>query len=465
MTTANELQTSFSIDPRLPAAFPPGFLWGAATAAYQIEGAITEDGRGRSIWDMFSETPGKTYQGETGAIAADHYHRLNEDVELMARLGVGAYRFSVAWPRVLPEGTGAVNPRGLDFYDRLVDTLLARNIRPLVTLYHWDLPVTLHERGGWRNRATAEAFADYAEVVARRLGDRVSHWLTINEPWVATWLGYATGEHAPGIQDRQAAAEAAHHLLLGHGLALPRLRAHVTGEQQLGITLDLSQIYAADDQPETARAVAQLDAFKNRWFLDPVMRGAYPEGLFARLGVNPPPIQDGDMELISAPIDFLGVNNYSRGLARANPSGGEPEWVERVPGALYTEMGWEVFPQGLTDLLVRLHREYGPRALIITENGAAFPDTWNAGDDYVHDELRQQYVAQHIAAVAAAIEQGAPVTGYFVWSLLDNFEWGFGYSKRFGLVYVDFPTQRRIMKDSGRWYTEFLAALASGSQR
>ena len=460
MTMADHLENALGVDARLMSAFPRDFLWGTATSAYQIEGAVREDGRSPSIWDVFAATPGKTYQGDTGEIATDHYHHMEADVALMARLGIGAYRFSIAWPRVIPEGTGWINARGLDFYDRLVDTLLAAGIQPAITLYHWDLPIALYERGGWLSRDTAAAFADYAEVVARRLGDRAHTWITLNEPWCVAYLGYENGEHAPGLHDKQAAVTVAHNLLLAHGLAVPRLRAAVEAAR-VGITLDFSPVYAADSRPETTQAVNWLDAFKNHWFADPIFRGRYPDGLFQGMEVQPPDIQAGDMECIATPVDFLGVNYYSRTLARGR-AGAEGqaavEPVSSVPGALYTEMGWEVFPQGLTDLLVQLNRDYAPPALIVTENGAAFVDEWN-GDGVVHDAQRQAYLAQHFEALARALQQGAPVTGYYLWSLTDNFEWAQGYSKRFGIVYVDYATQRRIVKDSGLWYADFLRSF------
>src|SRR5579875_41718 len=446
-------------------AFPADFLWGAATAAYQIEGAAREDGRGLSIWDWFSAVPEKVLGGDNGDVATDHYHRMPEDVALMAELGLNAYRFSVAWPRILPQGTGDINECGLDFYDRLVDTLLARGITPFVTLYHWDLPLALHLKDGWLNRDTAFAFADYAEGVARRLGDRVDYWTTLNEPWCSAYLGYEIGVHAPGMHSKQAACIAAHHLLLAHGLALPRLRAHTRKSARLGITLNLTPIYAANDDPETLRVVEWVDKMSNRWFLDPIFRGSYPEGLFIDPGVTPPPVQDGDLTIIATPIDFLGVNNYSRALIRArakdNGAGDSKtmsyEHVGAAPGSQYTAMGWEVYPQALTDVLVRVHRDYAPRAIIVTENGAAFTDRWD-GSDYVSDPQRLRYISEHLQSLSRARAQGVPVQGYFVWSLPDNFEWAEGYSKRFGIVYVDYPTQRRIIKDSGRWYAAFIAA-------
>ena len=452
--------------------FPSDFLWGAATSAYQIEGATREDGRGPSIWDVFVAEPGHIHLNQNGEVAADHYHRSDQDVALMAELGLNAYRFSIAWPRVLPEGTGAVNAAGLDFYDRLVDQLLARGIAPVATLYHWDLPLALYQAGGWRSRDTAAAFADYAEVVARRLGDRVGWWVTHNEPWCTAYLGYVAGEHAPGIRgDVQAAVDVGHHLLVSHGLAVPRIRAHAPAAR-VGAALNLFPIFAADQSPETLRAVQRADRFHNRWFLDPLCRGEYPTGLWEDLGTAPPPILDGDFEIITTPTDFLGVNYYNRWVIRGHPaSSGEGtqagrdggrhplagiEYIAAPPQAVVTEMGWEVYPHGLDMILEELARAYHLPALLVTENGAAFPDEWN-GDGSVPDEHRLAYLRDHLGEVERAIEHGVPVKGYFVWSLLDNFEWAEGYSKRFGLIYVDFATQLRIVKDSGRWYAGFIA--------
>jgi len=411
--------------------------------------------------------PGATYLGQTGETAADHYHRMEEDVALMEELNLNAYRFSLSWPRILPQGPGKVNERGLDFYDRLVDALLARGIRPLATLYHWDLPIALQDRGGWLARDTAYAFADYAEAVARRLGDRVQWWLTHNEPWCSAYLGYALGIHAPGLRDKQLAANAGHHVLLSHGLAVPRLRAQISSQAQVGIALDFYPVYAADDRPETLLAVKQADTFRNRWFLEPLFRGRYPDGLFANMGVASPPIEEHDLSIISAPLDFLGVNYYSRMLVRSRVDlttiaeqtvpADNYEAVERVPGASYTEMGWEIFPDGLANILTRIHREYGPKALVVTESGAAFDDQWD-GNSSIHDQQRIDYLQAHIRTVAEVMRQGVPIEGYMVWSFLDNYEWAEGYRKRFGLVYVDYPTQRRIIKDSGRWYSSFLAS-------
>jgi beta-glucosidase len=467
MTATSDLQAQVESDIELAACFPANFLWGASTAAYQVEGATREDARGLSMWDRFAATPGKTRDGDTGDIAADHYHRMAQDVDLMARLGLTAYRFSIAWPRIVPEGTGAVNVAGLDFYDRLVDRLLERGILPVATLYHWDLPQALEDHGGWLNRATSHAFAEYAEVVARRLGDRVTRWITLNEPWCSAYLGYGTGVHAPGIRSMEAAVTAGHHLLLAHGLALPRLRTLARPDARVGIALNLTPVYAADDRQETLRSQRQAHRFHNRWFLDPIFRGTYPAGLFDGLGVPPPLIEDGDLQAIEAPIDFLGVNYYSRLLIRGDdphssqprsaPSYCDGHIVGPVPGSAYTDMGWEIYPEGLVDLLVSLQRDYGPRAITITENGAAFRDTWDGGD-HIHDAQRVVYLREHLQALAVAVLLGVPVEGYFVWSLMDNFEWAEGYSRRFGIVYVDYPSQRRIVKDSGRWYAELRAA-------
>jgi beta-glucosidase len=462
--------------------FPADFLWGAASSAYQIEGSTHEDGRGVSIWDRFATIPGAIYKGQTADIATDHYYHMAEDVALMARLGLSAYRFSIAWPRILPDGTGTVNKKGLDFYDRLVDALLAEGIQPLATLHHWDLPVALQDKGGWLKRDTAYAFADYAEVVARRLGDRVKWWMTHNEPWCIAYLGYGLGVHAPGIRDTQKAVVVGHHVLLSHGLAVSQLRGHTNASAQIGIAIDFYPVYAADNRPETLAAVEKADAFRNRWFLDPIFRSNYPEHLFANMGVVPPPIQEDDFSIITTPIDFLGVNYYSRMMVRglsgthkavgtqevfqqARPGSAglnQPpmvdgyETIERVPGSSYTEMGWEIYPGGLAHILTRIYRDYGPKALLVTESGAAFDDQWD-GNNHVNDWQRVQYLREHIGMVARAVGQGVPVKGYFVWSLTDNFEWAEGYSKRFGLVYVDYPTQRRVVKDSGYWYASFLA--------
>ncbi|HMA37351.1 MAG TPA: GH1 family beta-glucosidase [Chloroflexia bacterium] len=436
--------------------FAPDFLWGAATAAYQIEGAVAEDGRGLSIWDTFSHTPGKTRDGDTGDVACDHYHRWREDVDLMRELGIAAYRFSIAWPRILPAGRGAVVPAGLDFYDRLVDGLLGAGIQPFATLYHWDLPQALQDEGGWANRDTAYAFADYAEIVALRLGDRVRGWITLNEPWVVAFVGNLHGRHAPGIQDLPTALRVTHHLLLGHGLAVPRLRA-VTPGTPVGITLNLTPVEAASDSPQDQAAAARQDVYQNRIFLDPLTRGEYPPEAAAFLGPATFPVQPGDLATIAAPLDFLGVNYYTRAVIRHAPGIGMLEHEQVRPPGDYTTMGWEVYPPGLRTLLNRVHRDYAFPAYYITENGAAFPDQVDAAGA-IHDAPRIAYLAQHFAAAAGAVRDGVPLRGYFVWSLLDNFEWGHGYSQRFGIVYVDYPTGARLWKDSAHWYQAFLAA-------
>ena len=433
--------------------FPPDFVWGAATASYQIEGAAHEDGRGESVWDRFCATPGKVRGGDSGEVACDFYHRYRDDVRLMKELGLDAFRFSIAWPRVLPTGRGAVNEAGLDFYDRLVDELLANEIEPFVTLFHWDTPQALEDAGGWPVRTTAEAFAEYAQVVVGRLGDRVRRWITHNEPWVHAWIGYAWGEHAPGRTSEPDAVAAAHHLLLSHGWAVDAIRRAVP-QAQVGITLNLAQAYPASDTPEDEAAAWRVDGEGNRWFLEPLFRGAYPQDLLERNELVSPFVQDGDLDAIAAPLDFLGVNNYSRFIVGAGADGPR---VEGNPEAQHTDMGWEVYPDGLHELLVRVTREYSPPAIYITENGAAFGDI-RVHDGRVHDPERTSYLDTHIDAVSRAVADGAPVRGYFVWSLLDNFEWAHGYSKRFGIVYVDYPTLERVPKDSFYWYRDHIAS-------
>jgi beta-glucosidase len=447
----------------LAGRLPPDFVWGAATASYQIEGAVGEDGRGESIWDRFSHTPGKVRDGDTGDVACDHYHRWRADVALMRDLGLGAYRFSVAWPRIVPAGTGRVNEAGLAWYERLVDALLAAGIQPWATLYHWDLPQALQDRGGWADMRTVDAFVAYAEVVARRLGDRVAGWITHNEPWVAAFAGHYHSRHAPGIADLGTALRVAHHLLLSHGRAVPALRA-ASPRARVGITLNLNTVRPASDAPEDVAAARRDDGQLNRWFLDPIFGRGYPADLVAAYADRMPGVGAGEPAEIAAPIDFLGVNNYFPSHVRAIEPGpgrelgiahlGEAELAER--GFEITEMGWPVVPEAFGELLTRVHQEYRPAALYVTENGCAFGDEPVAGA--VHDPRRTAYLAGHIGAVADAIGRGAPVRGYFVWSLLDNFEWAHGYSKRFGIVYVDYPTQARIVKDSGRWYRALLGA-------
>jgi beta-glucosidase len=434
-------------------SFPPGFIWGAATAAYQIEGAAHEDGRGESVWDRFSATPGKVRNGDTGEIACDFYHRFRSDVGLMQELGLQAFRFSISWPRVLPSGRGAVNEAGLDFYDRLVDELLAHGIEPFPTLFHWDTPQVLEDAGGWPARATAEAFAEYAEVVADRLGDRVTHWITHNEPWVVAWIGHSWGQHAPGRKSEADAVATAHHLLLSHGWAVDAIRRAAPGAK-VGITLNLASSYPATGSPEDEAAAWQVDGEANRWFLDPIYRASYPADLLERNELVAPLVQEGDLEAISTPLEFLGVNNYFRFVVSG---AGEGPRMVRDPDAEHTDMGWEVYPDGLRRLLVRVAEDYSPPAIYVTENGAAFGDI-RGHDGGVHDPERVAYLQGHIDAVGRAAADGAPVKGYFVWSLLDNFEWSHGYSKRFGIVYIDYPTLERVPKDSFYWYRDLIAS-------
>ena len=433
--------------------FPPGFVWGAATSAFQVEGAARTHGRGESIWDRFCRTAGKVRDGSTGDVACDFYHRYRDDVHLMHVLDLDAFRFSVAWPRVVPAGVGRVNQRGLDFYDRLVDALLGAGITPYVNLYHWDLPQPLEDAGGWPRRETAEAFVAYAEAVARRLGDRVTHWITHNEPFCASWLGYGHGVHAPGHADRREALAAAHHVLLSHGWAVDVLR-QAAPRAEVGIVVDSWPAYPWTDSPEDRAAARLADGMRNRWFFDPLFRGAYPEDMLEYFGRDVPPMPDGDLAVIATPLDFVGANNYSRRFVRADPEGGAPLDVRAIGGEL-TAMGWEVFPTGLAEVLLRLHREYGVKSLYVTENGAAFGDV-RTHDGAIHDVDRIAYLHDYLAAVRDVVAAGVPVRGYFVWSLLDNFEWAEGYSKRFGLVFVDYPTLERVPKDSFHWYRDLI---------
>ncbi|MBM6405688.1 beta-glucosidase [Phycicoccus sp. CSK15P-2] len=448
--------------------FPAGFLWGTATASYQIEGAVKEDGRGQSIWDTFSATPGKTAGGDTGEVACDHYHRMSEDVALMKELGLDAYRFSVAWPRVQPDGTGAPNPLGLGFYDRLVDELLGAGIRPVVTLYHWDLPQALEDLGGWQNRDVAGWFADYAAAVSGALGDRVTSWTTLNEPWCSSMLGYALGVHAPGHADPAEGLVAAHHLMLAHGTAVPVIREHCP-DAEVSITLNPSQVHGPEDPTEAdLDAVRRTDNILNGLFFGPLFHGAYPEGFLDDVApvTDASYIHDGDLEVMSAPLDNLGVNNYFPTRVRATPEGSEPrgqahlmpgcERVDEVPPhPPVTAMGWEVSPPSHRMIIERSARESG-LPVLITENGSAWDDVVSE-DGQVHDPERVDYLVGHLGAVADAIEAGADVRGYFAWSLMDNFEWAYGYDKRFGIVHVDYDTQVRTVKDSGRTYARVIA--------
>ncbi|MFL6143514.1 MAG: GH1 family beta-glucosidase [Labedaea sp.] len=446
--------------------FPQGFVWGAGTAAYQVEGSATVDGRGPSIWDTFAHTPGRVLGGDTGDVAVDQYRRFRTDVAMMADLGLSAYRFSVSWPRVLPGGRGPVNERGLAYYERLVDELLRHGIMPVLTLYHWDLPQELEDAGGWGERDTAARFADYASVLAARLGDRVPLWTTLNEPWCAAFLGYASGEHAPGHTDPGLSLRAAHHLLLAHGLGAAALRAELPGPAKVSISLNPFVVLPANADPETADAVRRIDGLANRLFLDPLLGGGYPADV-RRDTVALTDwafVLDGDEKIIAAPVDLLGLNYYAptmvHGLAPEAAPGPSP-WPgsERVrfgpaPGPT-TAMGWTVDATGLRALLHRLHRDYGGLPMMITENGAAFDDRLGA-DGAVRDLERISYLRDHLATVHEAIGSGIDLRGYFVWSLLDNFEWAYGYSKRFGIVHVDYPSQARVWKDSAHWYRQVI---------
>lgn len=435
--------------------FPADFLWGTATASYQIEGAVLEDGRGASIWDTFSHTPGRVKGGDTGDIACDHYHRWESDLDLMKRVGVNAYRLSIAWPRVIPNGRGNVNTKGLAFYDRLIDGLLERQIEPWVTLYHWDLPQALQDRGGWGSRDTAHALADYTQAVTAALGDRVRNWITINEPWCVAYLGYGVGIHAPGMKDVALSLRAAHHALLAHGLAVPIVRENAR-DAKVGITLNLTPGYPVTDSEEDATATHTFDGFFNRWYLDPVHGRGYPSDMLEAYGPIAPQVAPGDLATIGVPTDFLGVNYYTRSHIRHDPTQAlnvsqiEPAGLER------TFMGWEVYPDGLRDLLLRLKNDYGDQVIYVTENGAAFQDTI-APDGSIQDLSRQDYLERHLEACRQAINHGAKLKGYFAWSLMDNFEWAEGYEKRFGLTYVNFETQERRLKQSGEWFRNFLA--------
>jgi beta-glucosidase len=446
-----------NLDPRaLAERFPPGFVWGFAASAYQVEGAAAEDGRGPSIWDTFSRVPGAIADGSTGDVACDHYHRFREDVGIMAGIGASAYRFSISWPRVLPAGTGVVNERGLDFYDRLVDGLLAAGVEPLVNLFHWDLPQALQDRGGFADPQAVGWFVEYATLMASRLGDRVADWMTFNEPAVFAFLGHADGVHAPGVRDWPTALRVADNELRAHAAAASSIRSRVH-DARIGIAIDVNQVAPATDSERDRRAEAQWSSARDAWFLDPLFGRGYPE--VGREAHRAAGHMEG-MELADPPpgdLDYLGLNYYRRDSVGAL-SGRPFDWtIGARPGTEQTEMGWQVAPDGLRDVLLALHREYAPGRIAVTENGAAYPDTVDP-DGLVRDDRRVAYLARHLGAVAEALSDGVPVSGYYVWSLLDNFEWSFGFSRRFGLVRVDFADQRRTLKDSARWYQGLIAA-------
>lgn len=438
------------------AAFPPDFVWGTATSAYQIEGAVAEDGRTPSIWDTFSHTPGKIDNDDHGDVACDHYHRWPEDIALMKELGAGAYRMSIAWPRVVPGGDGPVNAAGLDFYDRLVDGLLDAGITPNITLYHWDLPQALQDRGGWTSRETAEHLAAYASAVAGRLGDRVTRWATLNEPLCSGWIGHLEGRMAPGLTDLTAAVHASYHLLLGHGLAAQAIRAAVPGAQ-VGLVTNHSTVETASTRPEDVAAATRMDGHTNRWWLDPVYGRGFPADMRELYGVELPE-RAGDLETIAVPLDWHGLNYYFPVTVADDPAGPVPYAREvRLPDVPRTGMDWQIDADGLEAFLMRLTDDYGVRELYVTENGSAFPDTV-APDGTVDDSDRARYLEQHISACARAVRKGAPLAGYYAWSLLDNFEWAYGYDKRFGLVHVDYATQTRTIKASGHRYADIIRA-------
>jgi len=442
-------------------AFPEGFLWGAATASYQIEGAAREDGKGESIWDRFCRVPGAISNGDTGDVACDHYHRWRTDIENMRDLGLKAYRFSVSWPRLLPTGKGKLNRRGLDFYQTLVDALLANGIEPALTMYHWDLPQALQEHGGWVARDTASWFADYAACLFSALGDRVHIWITLNEPWVSAFLGYAQGIHAPGIRSFAKAVEASHILLLAHAKAVEAYRQVTPAKGRIGIALDLHPVYPLTDGISDQEAARVADGHQNRWFLDPVFSGAYPadmQDLYARSGIVPR-IESGDGELLrSNPPDFLGVNYYFPQRAAASQKHAVLGFENCTPrDCKKTEMGWEVHPRGLHELLMRLKADYGNPAMMVTENGIACRDESREGEQ-IADFDRVEFIRSHLREARRAIADGAKLEGYFVWSLMDNFEWAAGYSKRFGITHVDYRTQGRTWKKSAGWYQRVIGA-------
>ncbi len=446
--------------------FPRGFVWGAATSSQQIEGAHLVDGRGESIWDRFASVPGNIEDGSAPDVACDHYNRWPEDLELMKWLGLGAYRFSLAWPRIQPAGKGPLNPAGLDFYDRLVDALLEAGITPFPTLYHWDLPQGLQEEGGWAARSTVDRFVAYADAVTRRLGDRVRSWVTHNEPWCISILGHEQGCHAPGLKEPATALQAAHHLLLSHGRAVPVIRGNVE-DAEVGIVLIHCPAHPLTDSAADRDAARWFDGFFNRWFSEPVFRGRYPADAVAdrvRRGHLPagelPFVKQGDMPTIATPIDFLGLNYYSRNVMRMNEAG-EPEAVKMAPDEELTDMGWEVYPDGLQEALLHVTETYAPPKIYITENGCAY-DVPADAEGRIADEKRIAYLQSHFAAAGRAMAAGVPLAGYFVWSLLDNFEWGLGYAKKFGLIGVDYATQKRTPKESARWYRDFIASGGAG---
>ncbi len=443
------------------AGFPEGFLWGTATAAYQVEGAASEDGKGESIWDRFCRVPGAILNGDTGDVACDHYHRWKEDVEIMREMGLRSYRFSASWPRVLPQGRGKVNRKGLDFYDHLVDALLAAKVQPALTLYHWDLPQALQEAGGWTNRDTASWFAEYAAAMASRLRDRVKIWMTLNEPWVAAFVGHYHGVHAPGKKDLGVAVQASHELMRAHAAGVAVLRDTCAKDARIGAAIDVHTMYPWSDGVSDREAAHRADGHKNRWFLDPVLKGTYPEDmmeLYTRAGTAPR-IQPGDMEKIAATkVDFVGINYYFPQRIVESDAGGvlrfEPRTAEGKP---HTQMGWEVLPRSFHEMLVRIKKDYDDPVLAITENGAAYADQ-RVENGQVQDDDRVEYLQGHLRELRHAAQDGVRLQGYYLWSLMDNFEWSWGYARRFGIVHVDFHTQARTWKKSAKWYQAVIAS-------
>ncbi|THV40926.1 GH1 family beta-glucosidase [Glycomyces buryatensis] len=463
----------------LAARFPAGFSWGAATSSYQVEGSPSADGRGKSIWDTFVATPGRVLDGSDGEVAIDSYNNINGDVALIKQLGLNSYRFSLSWPRVCPEGTTEVNRAGLDYYSRLVDALIKADITPWITLYHWDLPQALEDAGGWPKRETALRFAEFAKIAHAELGDRVKHWITVNEPWCSAFLGYSSGEHAPGRRDAGASIAAAHHLMLGHGLAARAIK-EADPEATVSVGLNFYPVHAASDNPVDVDAARRVDGVQNRFFTDAAIKGKYPDDVVDDFSAvtDFKFVKPGDMELINAPIDCLSVNFYSlftvtgagdgASSASAAPTGAGSAWPANehigfvTTGLPQTDMGWEIAPAGLTETLQRLHANYPDVTLAVTENGAAFPDKLEG--ERVIDNERREYFRDHLDACADAIDAGVPLIGYFAWSLADNFEWAWGYTKRFGLVYVDFETGQRVVKDSGKWYGDLVRKARSNRE-
>ena len=436
--------------------FAADFRWGCSTSSYQIEGGTDQDGRGESIWDRFCALPGRIRDGSSGAVACDHYHRWPADLDLARSLGTNAYRFSVAWPRIFAEGRGkSPNQKGLDFYSRLVDGMLERGLEPWATLYHWDLPQALQDDGGWANRDTMNAFVEYSDIVSRHLGDRIKHWITHNEPWCTAFHGNFEGVHAPGLKDFKTALQVSHHVLLSHGLAIPVIRRNVANAR-VGAALSLHPLHAASDSADDAAAMRRHDGLRNRWFLDPLHGRGYPADVWALVGDNAPVVQDGDLNVIATPTDFLGINYYFPEIVADAPGKGvmstriiDAKNVER------TDFGWEVSPEGMVTLLTRVAKDYQPAEIYLTENGSTYDDVIGQ-DGQIDDVQRRRYLVRHLAAAREIVRLGIPVKGYFAWSLLDNFEWAEGYIRRFGLTHVDFHTQQRRVKASGKWYRSFL---------